>query len=289
MSSLFNESALNALIESQPESFKQVVRTYVGEAKFFFALLSHDLAQREDVQNIVEVGAGIGLLSLLLAEQGYSVVAFEPEAAGFGEMRRIRDFILKSWSGPLPDVQFVYGYLTESHHDGSCLADFGFAINVIEHVPKTAEFMAICNSAVGVGREFRFVCPNYIFPYEPHFNFLTLFTKRATWRLRRRAIEGSELPNPIGMWTELSWITPRKLTRAAKEYGLTISFSRSAMKAYNNRPLTDAMFIERKGNFGKVILLPLSRLLSVIVTIVPTFLLPILDVSVQRCDAVERR
>jgi hypothetical protein len=256
---MINETILSQLISEEPEDFKKLVRTYVGEALFFEALIARDLANRNGIERIVEVGAGVGLLSLLLARRGYTVTAFEPESAGFSEMRKIRDLVLRSWEGPVPKVHFVD-----------------------EHVPEFSRFMETCVQSVAVGKEFRFVCPNYVFPYEPHFNFFTFFTKRATWRMKQSAIRKSQLPDPVGMWNDLSWITPRKLIRVAKTRSMEISFSKTAIRAYIDRPLNDQTFVERKGAIGKVVLLPLSRVLRIMLGLLPTRILPIIDVTVRR-------
>jgi SAM-dependent methyltransferase len=279
---MINETILSQLISEEPEDLKKLVRTYVGEALFFEALIARDLANRNGIERIVEVGAGVGLLSLLLARRGYTVTAFEPESAGFSEMRKIRDLVLRSWEGPVPKVHFVDDYLTDIHPAEFIPADIGFAVNVIEHVPEFSRFMETCVQSVAVGKEFRFVCPNYVFPYEPHFNFFTFFTKRATWRMKQSAIRKSQLPDPVGMWNDLSWITPRKLIRVAKTRSMEISFSKTAIRAYIDRPLNDQTFVERKGAIGKVVLLPLSRVLRIMLGLLPTRILPIIDVTVRR-------
>ncbi len=279
---MIDDVALEELISAETDEFKKLVRTYVGEAIFFDALIGRDLAERPDVRNVIEVGSGVGLLSLLLAGRGYSVTAFEPESAGFSEMRRIRELVIRAWVGPVPNVRFIDGYLTKNLPDGFVPADIGIAINVIEHVPDFSGFLDTCIEAVGAGREFRFVCPNYVFPYEPHFNFFTFLTKRATWMWKKNAIKNSSLPDPVGMWNELSWITPGKLVRAARSNSLDISFSKRAMRAYVGRPLTDATFVERKGAMGRYVLVPMAKVLRLFLGFVPTRILPIIDVTVKK-------
>ena len=56
---------------------------YVLEAEFFEEVLASDVSMLPSGSHLVEIGAGIGLLALNLATQGFEVTAFEPEASGF--------------------------------------------------------------------------------------------------------------------------------------------------------------------------------------------------------------
>lgn len=279
---MIDSAKLNALCKDESLEFRRLVDTYVGEAIFFEKILLEDLSHRSEVRQIIEVGAGVGLLSILLARAGYQVVAFEPESAGFSEMRRIRDYLLKSWDGDVPTVTWVDGYLERDLPHGVVKSDFGVALNVLEHVPDTEEFLQTVTNSVKDGASFRMIFPNYLFPYEPHFNLPTLFSKRLTYRLWRRKIETSKLPDPIGMWNDLSWPTLRRIKRSARRAGLEAHFSRGAVAAYLDRINDDTQFLERKGAAGKFVFQPTARLARLVLPAVPKSVLPILDVTFSK-------
>ena len=41
----------------------------------------------------VEVGSGVGLLTMNLAAKGFEVTAFEPQASGFTDMHKMRNLL----------------------------------------------------------------------------------------------------------------------------------------------------------------------------------------------------
>ena len=108
---------------------------YVAEAEFFEGVLASDVSKLPSGSHLVEIGAGIGLLTLNLATRGLQVTAFEPEASGFTEMHAMREVILSNWIGKIPTVNFFDHFIDATIEIGKP-ADFMFAINVIEHVPE---------------------------------------------------------------------------------------------------------------------------------------------------------
>lgn len=279
---MINEDRLEALISGETAEFRALVKTYIGEALFFEKVLLIDLSDRPEIKRVIEVGAGVGLLALLLSRAGYEVVAFEPESAGFSEMQRIRDFLIKSWDGPLPQVTWVDDYLGSELPSGVVQGDYGVALNVLEHVPDTEGFLRTTLGAVKAGAPFRMIFPNYVFPYEPHFNIPTLFSKHLTERVMGRKIDVSTLPNPRGMWNDLSWPTLRKVRRSARRVGLNAQFSRTAVSAYLGRIESDSQFLERKGAIGRFVFRPIASLARLVLPAVPKSVLPILDVTFTR-------
>lgn len=112
------------------------LKTYIEEAEFFEKVLDSDVSQLLTGSHLVEIGSGIGLLSLNLASRGFIVTAFEPQASGFNEMHQMRDLVTNNWKGPLPKINFSDISIDESTKL-DLPADYVFAINVIEHVPTT--------------------------------------------------------------------------------------------------------------------------------------------------------
>jgi len=257
------------------------LRTFVGEADFFRGVLEPDLASLPPCDPIVEVGSGIGLLAMTLSSAGRQVIAFEPQSAGFGQMRMMRDLILRHWDGPPPRVEWVDDYLgtddvRATQHDPS----YVYAINVIEHVPDVARFIADAMSILRPGGRFRFVCPNYAIPYEPHFEIPTLFTKRATYRILRKRILRAPMPDPQGMWDELSWPTVGSLRAILDGMDVHYEFSSAATASYLSRPLHDESFIQRKGRAVGGALSLAARTTPPLIGYLPVSLLPIIDCSI---------
>jgi hypothetical protein len=265
----------------QPDE-ANVLRTYVDEAYFFETVIQSDLKGLPKDCIIVEVGGGIGLLALLLAEKGYQLVVYEPGAAGFGQMLRFRQIIMECWAGELPSVTWFDCELSEADIAQGLKSSFVYAINVIEHVPQTKEFLDLVMKIVDDVGSFRFICPNYLVPYEPHFNFVTLFNKRLTGQVMRKKIQNSTMERSLEFWDDLSWPTPRSLKREINSLGFQVSFSRGALIAYLDRATKSDDFIARKGLFGRRVLRPLARSGKALARCVPLSLSPILDCRVSR-------
>jgi 2-polyprenyl-3-methyl-5-hydroxy-6-metoxy-1,4-benzoquinol methylase len=219
---------------------------YLGEAVFGAAIIAPDLAPLPVGARILEIGAGTLTLSCALQQAGFRVTALEPEADGSSRLGRLRDLVARVASeiGAVPDVlRLPAEQLTvESEFD------LAFSINVMEHVRDVATVLRQVLMAVRPGCGYRFVCPNYIFPYEPHFNIPTLFSKTLTERVFRRRIESSQnVVDPAGTWACLNWISVTSIRRICRELGVHPTFDRGILRMYLTRALDDPSFQRRRG------------------------------------------
>src|SRR6185436_18124935 len=96
------------------------------------------------------------------------------------------------------------------------LFKFAFSVNVMEHIEAPDAAIERVSASLAPGGSYRFLCPNYLFPYEPHFNIPTFGSKRLTERLLRRRIHSNTRANdPTGLWKSLNWITVPQVKRMA--------------------------------------------------------------------------
>ena len=129
------------------------------------------------------------------------------------------------------------------------------------------------------------MCANYLFPYEPHFNIPTLFSKSLTEKLfRRRIYANTRVGDAAGVWKSLNWITVPKVVRAVRNLsGVSVSFDRSMLEAVLLRAVGDREFSERRSRWVRSLAkgavgLGLHRLGKWI----PPFLQPVMDCSMKR-------
>ena len=277
---MLDRVALAKTMEDLPEDQARLLRTYVGEADFFARLLSSDLATLNAQDHVLEVGSGVGLLAMEIATRGHSVVAFEPQSSGFGRMREMRETLMGIWTPPIESIKWVDDFLVARDRRLSCPPAYAIAINVVEHVPDVGDFIADVMSVMSPGGRFRFICPNYHFPYEPHFDILTAFSKAATFRLFRKAILNSSIDDADGLWNELSWPTVRSVRRTLSKLGYRYAFSSRATAAYLSRVLTDESFIARKGPLMSQGFRLSAKTLPPVVKGLPVSALPVIDCTV---------
>lgn len=255
---------------------QQLMDTYLSEANFFAGVLEPEIARLTDSSRVLEIGSGIGLLSRLIAGRGHTVVTFEPEAAGFASMASLSKTVESCWKGVSPVVETIPEAFDLNRVSGSF--DLVIAINVIEHVPNPSLLVAQASSLLRPGGRGRFICPNYAFPYEPHFGFPTLFGKAATGKVMRRRIHGSSLLDPEEFWSNLSWPTLIKLRRELSRRGVQHKFSRDGLLSYSKR-LADPQFLARKGNFFGFVAAQSMKPLELALRITPLMIAPIIDLT----------
>ena len=262
-----------------PPEIIDPLRTYISEAKFFNNIIAPDVANLISGSYVIEVGSGIGLLSLHLASLGFEVTAFEPQSSGFNQMNAMRSFISENWKPSAPQVEFREASLNQTTQLEK-LADYIFAINVIEHVHNFEELITHAVKAKTPEATMRIVCPNYSIPYEPHFNIPIIFTKRITKFVFGHKIHNSKIPDSDEFWGDLSWPTQKKLKKILKPKGWNVEFSRDATHEYLNRAFSDSDFIVRKGRIiGS--LFKLTSVLAKIVRFVPHAYLPVIDCRIS--------
>ena len=252
--------------------------TYIGEAVFFHGVLADDISQLGRGANIVEIGSGIGLLARLVAAAGHQVITFEPGTAGFDTLGPVRDLIRRVWTTPIePPVEHCRPF-DPLLLDGTPI-DLVFGVNVIEHVTDPGQMLLDATGLLGPSGRARFICPNYAFPYEPHFGFATLWSKSITGRWHRRAIaESGAIPSPEAFWVDLSWPTQRGLRRVLTDAGVKHGFSRSCLLSYVGR-LDDPAFTARKGWLFESVVTRLRSPLKVGLGFIPLAVAPIIDLT----------
>ena len=279
MATLKFDSAELLIGDLIPPEIIDPLRTYISEAKFFKNIVTPDVANLISGSYVIEVGSGIGLLSLHLASLGFEVTAFEPQSSGFNQMNAMRSLISENWKPSAPQVEFREASLNQTTQLEK-LADYIFAINVIEHVHNFEELITHAVKAKTPEATMRIVCPNYSIPYEPHFNIPIIFTKRITKFIFGHKIHNSKIPDSDEFWGDLSWPTQKKLKKILKSKGWNVEFSRDATHEYLNRAFSDSDFIVRKGRIiGS--LFKLTSVLAKIVRFVPHAYLPVIDCRIS--------
>lgn len=251
--------------------------TFIDEALFFWGFLRPMLSERKPI-DAMEVGSGVGLLSLFASAEVKEFTSLEPESAGFGQMSTFRRAILSAWQGqnmPVFKESFIHDLPRAKTFD------FIYCINVLEHVPQPEKLLDEVFERLKPGGTAWFVLPNYSFPYEQHFEIPILFNKRVTEkifgaRIRRHSVSS----DPVGLWAELSWPTQSSLKKFFLSRGWSHEFRKNVLRGYFER-LREPIFVQRKGTLYKSFH-PLLRLLKPAVLAVPLGVAPIIEFTLSR-------
>ena len=256
---------------------------YADEAQFARTLIADDLAKLPRGAAILEVGAGSFLVSCMLAGEGFAVTALEPIGTGFSHFTQLQSIVVEfaAQHGIHPVRLGVSG----EELDIIGRFEYAFSINVMEHVSDVARVLENVLASLKPGCTYRFVCPNYAFPYEPHFNLPTLLSKPLThWVMFRSIMRSKNVFDPAGTWASLNWITVRQVRRICRQrLKTTPVFDGWIFETYLARNMSDNAFRERRGPVFNLIVkvLERARIMSAW-KLIPVALLPVMDCRIAR-------
>jgi SAM-dependent methyltransferase len=262
---------------------ERLLEIFAQEARFGREWLTPSLNRLAPGAAILEVGAGLMLLSCQLAKEGFRVAALEPVSEGFSSFSELQKLVLAyaERQGFAPNALPI----PVEHLDQQSKFDFAYSINVMEHVGNFAVALERVGRAIRPGCEYRFMCANYLFPYEPHFNIPNLFSKSLTEKLFRRRIYGNtRVGDAAGVWKSLNWITVPKVVRAVRNLAdVSVSFDRSMLEAVLLRAVGDREFSARRSPLVRSLAKGAVRLgLHRLGKWIPPFLQPVMDCSMKR-------
>lgn len=251
---------------------------YAAEAAFGWNYISADISDLRPGARIIEVGAGAFLLSCQLMREGFEVTALEPTGVGFSHFGQLRQLV-RDRAEALGCLPRVVDLPAEAFAEKNCY-DFAFSVNVMEHVGDVPLVIKNITESLVTGATYRFTCANYLFPYEPHFNIPTVYSKRLTEKLfYRRIFESKAMPDPAGAWQSLNWIDVLQVRRVARNLvGIRANFNRTLLINLFERVATDEQFASRRSPVVRRVLLLLVRLrLHLALRFLPAAFQPIMD------------
>jgi hypothetical protein len=274
-------SIVRARVEQSAPELIDLFDIYAGEARFGRAFIEADLSLLAPGARVLEIGAGALLLSCQLCREGFCVTALEPVGQGFSHFNQLQKIV-----GECAETKSCIPYLIAISAEEFLAQgpfDYAFSINVMEHVASWPTVLARVTASLKMGAKYHFTCANYLFPYEPHFNIPTLFSKRLTEAMLWPLIRGTKnMPDPEGTWRSLNWITTLAVAgSAARMPGVQISFDRSRLVKTLERAVEDPVFASRRSAWVIYFLEALVRLrLHRICHFIPLVMQPIMDCTI---------
>lgn len=218
-----------------------LLRMYIAEAPVALALVEPHLRPH---QRILEIGSGIGFFAGFLADCGYDVVELEPVGDGFEFVGAARAALPSASAAPRHLPISVEDLDPEVHGR----FDLVYSLNVLEHVPDWRVALDRTTGVMTAGGVMVQSCPNYTFPFDPHFGVpLIPGAPAATSRL---------LPDRItstGLWKSLNWVTARSVRRWADDRDVEIVFREGKLADAIERLNVDPEFSRRHGRVGRVV------------------------------------
>lgn len=257
------------------------MNTYLNEANWGWDFISPSINSLPAGSRVFELGAGPQALAAQVAAQGMKVTAIEPSGSGFSIMADLGDKVeslaIKS------DIEYTFITATGEEYSNVDFFDFAYSINVMEHVADITKVLDNVLASLKVGGIYQFLCPNYDFPFEPHFSLPTLVHKGLTDRvIRKKALKASKVSDAEGLWSSLNWITQRKVKKWAKgKDNVSVVFSNRALQMYISRAQNDPIFVQRHRVLSQISV-KLHPLLLAVSKFVPKSISPFVDVKITK-------
>ena len=229
------------------------LETYINEQKSALNFLHPFLTCRNT--RILEIGAGLCILSLFLKKEGFNITALEPTTGGFDFFSTFQKIIIDYYKEiPLTVLSYPAQELEEKQVGKF---DLIFSFNVIEHIPNPFYTLRVLLNIMNEQGKMVHACPNYLIPYDPHFGIPVL----ATWPGLSSFFFRKKISDNKELWNSLNFITSSRVKKFATQHDLVIKFPRGLLAESYIRLQEDPIFRERQKNifvmiFSIVIQLP---------------------------------
>jgi 2-polyprenyl-3-methyl-5-hydroxy-6-metoxy-1,4-benzoquinol methylase len=212
-----------------------LLSTYANESLIALDLVANHL---EPAERILEIGAGLCLLSLFLKHEGYPVIALEPAMGGYGIFEQTKDAILDHFS--TLQLEVLTEPAQQLNAGKHCSFDLIFSNNVIEHIPDWKSALMAMASVLSSEGKMLHSCPNYTIPYEPHYGV-------PVFRHFRKLSQRMFLPKiaDTDIWNSLNFITCHNIKKLCKQKGLSCHFKQGLLYEAFHRIHNDPLFKER--------------------------------------------
>ena len=229
--------------------------TYQNEAIAARKFLESSLIELDSGAEVLEIGGGILALAIQLASEGFKVTSVEPVGEGFtniGYIMNIFEEIAKNENLKFNLVEFP---IEECRFDHKF--DFIFSINVMEHLKDPYLVLNKIVDFLASEGKYRFFCPNYDFPYEPHYSKWIFRRMNNAYFLSESRAATSKLDyqsNP-GLHRSLNYLTVKKLRGTFEDLiGVEIRFNQIAFYDLAHRALNDSVLGNRHKKLVNLVL-----------------------------------
>lgn len=274
--------AAEKLIALERPELIELFFTYQNEAVAARRFLDSNLVNLEAGSEILEVGGGILALAIQLASEGFKVTTVEPIGEGFSgisfimnifsEIARKEKLIFTLIESPIEDCKFNSKF------------DFIFSINVMEHLKNPYSVSLQMRNELKPSGIYRLFCPNYDFPYEPHFGKWMFVRRSGSFHLNVRAVRrGNIMINePQNLYQSINFVTLRKLSKFFRKNDIEYIVNRHALYELIERSTIDTHIQSRHPKLYPLVRLANKIKLIKISKLFPVRYQPIIDVSISR-------
>jgi 2-polyprenyl-3-methyl-5-hydroxy-6-metoxy-1,4-benzoquinol methylase len=271
-----------AQIRLEKPELLSLFNTYQNEAIEARKLINESISTLEVGDSILEVGGGILALSVQLSSEGFEVTTVEPIGEGFNEL----DYVLKLFLeiAKKEELEFTFIKLPIEDTNFDDKFDLIFSINVMEHLKDPYLVLKNLIQFLKPRGTYHFFCPNYDFPYEPHFGKILFARKNKAFYLKSSFVEGGFLHNKEmeGLYHSLNFITLRKVKMCLEESEFRIKVNCEVLYELTLRAFNDVYLAKRHPRLFLVVRFARYFHILKILKFWPANFQPVMDLKIQR-------
>jgi 2-polyprenyl-3-methyl-5-hydroxy-6-metoxy-1,4-benzoquinol methylase len=258
--------------------------TYQNEALAARKFLHSSLLKLDNGAQILEIGGGILALATQLASEGFKVSSVEPIGEGFSGIAIIMQIFSEIMENKDTIFELIETPIEDYEPDKKF--DFIFSVNVMEHLKDPYSVLLQSLEKLEPGGEYRFICPNYDFPYEPHFGKFLYRRSGGSFVLPLARATHHSYKDSEGLFNSINWITVKKIRHFSKKYNFKVKFNRYAFGDLLVRAFEDEL-IRKRHPILATLLKPIAFLrISFLASLMPVEIQPTMDVSLEKSKSV---
>jgi 2-polyprenyl-3-methyl-5-hydroxy-6-metoxy-1,4-benzoquinol methylase len=272
----------NSIIAQRNPELLELFQTYQNEALEARRFLHNSLIELEEGASILEIGGGILALSIQLASEGFEVTTVEPVGVGFKGIQNIMEVFNSIASHENTKFHLRNTHIEDTKFDDKF--DFIFSINVMEHLQNPYSILLKLVTLLKHGAKYRFLCPNYDFPYEPHFGKWlytrknhAYFLEKGRARMRKLTVEEAD-----EIYRSINFITLRLVSSFGESHKIGITANPNVFFDLLQRILRDQTLAKRHRYVSLAVLLIDHSKLTRFAKLVPTKFQPVMDIEAAR-------
>jgi 2-polyprenyl-3-methyl-5-hydroxy-6-metoxy-1,4-benzoquinol methylase len=269
----------NLVLLERPE-LHSLFLTYQNEALEARKLLDSNLNKMDTDSEILEVGGGILALTVQLASEGFKVTTVEPVGEGFSNIAYLMNMYLRIAEQENIRFNFIDSPIENSQFSNKF--DFIFSINVMEHLRNPYSVVVHLLKYLNHSGKIRFFCPNYDFPYEPHFQRWLFTRKNQAFYLPISRAEGKLID--AAEWADvhrsLNFITLSKLEKFLTQANIAYRFNKNTLRNLVQRSLVDSELQNRHKLLTYGVKFVVKFKMNRLVNLLPERFWPVIDIEI---------
>ena len=194
-------------------------------------------------QRILEVGAGLGIVSAYLEKKGTRVEAVEPAVTAFGDYGKLLPLVHE-----ILEAKFTIHSCSVEDFSAkqNGFYDLIFSHNALEHMQDLEGSLRVMRDLLAPQGRMVHSCPNYYFSYEPHYGiWMVPFFPRVT-----RVFSVKVRADPA-VWDSLNFVTAGKIKNVARHIGCSVGFKEGTMHEALVRLENDPVFAGRQNGWPR--------------------------------------